>query len=78
MIRSVQANSPHKVTPCDTFGLPFPIELTEPCPVDLNRLSARVLALRLSDLDALTLPLFELLTLQLREGSKHGQPDSLS
>ena len=32
-----------------------------------------VFALCLSDLDALTLSLFELFTLQLREGSKYGR-----
>ena len=66
-------HSPHKVPACDALGLPFPIELPEPRPVGGDRLSARVLALSLSDLDALTLSLFELLTLQLREGSKNGQ-----
>lgn len=55
------------------LGSPFPIELTEPRPVGGDRLSHGVLALSLSDLDALTLSLFELLTLQLREGSEHGQ-----
>ena len=55
------------------LGSPFPIELTEPRPVGGDRLSPGVLALSLSDLDALTLSLFELLTLQLREGSEHGQ-----
>lgn len=55
------------------LGSPFPIELTEPRPVGGDRLSPGVLALSLSDLDALTLSLFELFTLQLREGSKHGQ-----
>ena len=55
------------------LGSPFPIELTEPRPVGGDRLSPGVLALSLSDLDALTLSLFELLTLQLREGSEHCQ-----
>lgn len=70
---SRQAHSPHKVTPCDTLGLPFPIKLTEPRPVDFDSLPPHVLSLRLSNLDALMLSLFELLTLQLREGSEHGQ-----
>lgn len=70
---SRQAHSPNKVTLCDTLELPFPIKLTEPRPVDLNGLPSCVFALCLSDLDALTLSLFELLTLQLREGSEHGQ-----
>nr|DAQ20777.1 MAG TPA: hypothetical protein [Caudoviricetes sp.] len=35
---SRQTHSPHKVTPCDTLGLPFPIKLTEPRPVDFDRL----------------------------------------
>ena len=47
------------------LGLPFSIKLTEPRPVDLNGLPSCVFALCLSDLDALTLSLFELLTLQL-------------
>ena len=55
------------------LGSPFPIELTEPRPVGGDRLSPGVLALSLSDLDALTLSLFELLTLQLREGSEQVQ-----
>ena len=70
---SRQAHSPHKVTPCDTLGLPFPIKLTEPRPVDFNGLSACVLALCFGDLDALTLSLFELFSLKLRECSEHGQ-----
>ena len=70
---SRQSHSPHKISARDVLGLPFPIELPEPRPVDLNRLPSRVLSLSLSDLDALTLTLFELLTLQLRERSKHGQ-----
>ena len=49
-----QAHSSHKVAPCDTLGLPFPLKQTELRPVDLDRLSAHVLALSLSDLDALT------------------------
>ena len=68
-----QAHFPHKVTPCDTLGLPFPIELPEPRPVYFNRLSPGVLALSLSSLDVLTLSLFELFTLQLRERCEHGQ-----
>ena len=66
-IKSVcrQAHSPHKVPACDALGLPFPIELTKPRPVDFDRLPSRVLSLRLSDFDALTLSLFELFTLQL-------------
>ena len=36
---SRQADSSHKVTPCDTLGLPFPIELPEPRPVDFDRLA---------------------------------------
>ena len=59
-----QAHFPHKVTPCDTLGLPFPIELPKPRPVYFNGLSARVLALYLSNFDAFTLSLFELFTLQ--------------
>ena len=55
------------------LGSPFPIELTEPRPVGGDRLSPGVLALCLSDLDALTLSLFELLTLQLRESCEYGQ-----
>ena len=58
-------DSPHKVPARDVLGSPFPIELTEPRPVGGDRLSPGVLALSLSDLDALTLSLFELLTLQL-------------
>lgn len=42
---SRQAHSPHKVPACDALGLPFPIELPEPRPVDLNGLPSRVLAL---------------------------------
>ena len=57
---SRQAHSPHKVTPCDTLGLPFPIKLTEPYPVDGGGLSARVLAMCLDDFDVLTLSMFEL------------------
>ena len=67
------ANRSAQVPACDALGLPFPIKLTEPRPVDLNGLPSCVFALCLSDLDALTLSLFELFTLQLREGSKHGQ-----
>ena len=48
-----QAHSPHKVTPCDALGLPFPIKLTEPRPVDRGGLSACVLALCFGNLDAL-------------------------
>ena len=70
---SRQSHSPHKVPARDALGLPFPIELPEPYPVDLNRLSARVFALIFSDLDALTLSLFELFTLQLRESCEHGE-----
>ena len=70
---SRQAHSPHKVTPRDAFGLPFPIELPEPRPVDFNGLSACVLALCFGDLDALTLSLFELFSFKLRECSEHGQ-----
>ena len=55
---SRQAHSPHKVPARDILRLPFPIELPELRPVDFNRLSALVLALCLSDLDALTLSLF--------------------
>ena len=73
-------HSPHKVPTCDVLGSPFPIELPEPRPVDWYRLSARVLApgnvprkFPLSDLDALTLSLFELFTLQLRESCEHGE-----
>ena len=47
--------------------------LPELRPVDFNRLSALVLALCLSDLNALTLSLFELFTLQLRESCEYGQ-----
>ena len=60
-----QSHSPHKVPARDAPCSPFPIELTKPRPVDLNRLSAYVLALCFGDLDALTLSLFELFTLQL-------------
>ena len=66
-------HSPHKISACDVLRSPFPIELPEPRPVGGDRLSPGVLALCLSDLDALTLSLFELFTLQLREGSEHGQ-----
>lgn len=55
------------------LGSPFPIERFKFRPVDRDRLSPCVLALCLSDLDALMLTEFELFTLQLREGSKHGQ-----
>ena len=58
-------HSPHKVPARNVLLLPFPIELPEPRPVGGDRLSPGVLALSLSDLDALTLSLFELLTLQL-------------
>ena len=58
-----QAHSPHKIPACDVLRLPFPIELPEPRPVGGDRFPSRVLALSLSDLDALTLSLFELLTL---------------
>ena len=68
-----QAHSSHKVPACDVLGFPFPIETAELRPVDRNRISAHVLALCLSDLDALTLSLFELLTFKLREGGEHGQ-----
>ena len=70
---SRQAHSPHKVTPCDALGLPFPIELPEPRPVDFDRLPPCILALCLSNLNALTLTLFELFTLQLRESCEHGE-----
>ena len=60
---SRQSHSPHKVPACDVFGFPFPIELSELRPVDFNRLSACVLAQCFGNLDALTLSLFELLTL---------------
>ena len=70
---SRQAHSPHKVPACDALGLPFPIELPEPRPIDLHGLSSCVLALCFGDLDALTLSLFKLFTLQLREGCEHGQ-----
>ena len=70
---SRQAHSPHKVPARDALGLPFPIELPEPRPVNFNGFSARVLALHFGYLNALTLSLFKLLTLQLREGGKHGK-----
>ena len=70
---SRQAHSPHKVPACDVLRLPFPIKLPEPRPVGGDRFPSRVLALCLSDLDALTLPLFQLFTLQLREGGEHSQ-----
>lgn len=70
---SRQVHSPHKVPARDILRLPFPIKLTEPCPVDFNGFPSRVLALCLGDLDTLTLSLFELFTLQLREGSKDGK-----
>ena len=66
-------HSTHKTPACDVLRSPFPIELPEHCPVGGERFPSRVLVLSLSDLDALTLSLFELLTLQLREGSEHGQ-----
>ena len=50
---SRQAHSPHKIPARDVLGLPFPIELPELRPVDWGGLSALVLALCLSDLDAL-------------------------
>ena len=68
-----QAHSTHKVPACDVLRFPFPIELTELHPVDRDRLSACILALCLCNLNTLTLSLFELLTLQLRQGGKHGQ-----
>ena len=70
---SRQAHSPHKVSACDVLRLPFPIKLTEPRPVNLNGFSACILALRFSNLDALTLSLFELFSFKLRECSEHGQ-----
>ena len=66
-------HSPHKISARDVLCSPFPIELPEPHPVGGDRLSPGVLALCLSDLDALTLSLFELLTLQLRESCEHGE-----
>ena len=66
-------HSTHKIPACDVLRLPFPIELPEPRPVGGDRFPSRVLALCLSDLDALTLSLFELLSFKLREGSKHGE-----
>ena len=66
-----QAHSPHKIPACDTLGLPSPIEPAEFIPINRDRLPACILALCLSNLDTLTLSLFELFTLQLREGSKH-------
>ena len=70
---SRQAHSPHKVSARDVLHSPFPIELPKPRPVGGDRFPSRVLALSLSDFDALTLLLFELLTLQLRESCEHGQ-----
>ena len=70
---SRQAHFPHKIPARDALGFPFPIEPVEFIPINRDRLSARVFALCLSDLTALTLSLFELLTLQLREGSEHGE-----
>ena len=70
---SRQVHSPHKVPACAALGLPFSIKLTKPRPVDFDRLSACVLALCFGDLDAFTLSLFELFTLQLRECGKHSQ-----
>lgn len=70
---SRQAHFPHKIPARDALGFPFPIEPVEFIPINRDRLSARVFALCLCDLDALTLSLFELFTLQLREGSEHGQ-----
>ena len=58
---SCQAHSTHKVPACDVFRFPFPIEPAEFLPINRDRLSACILALCLSDLDALTLSLFELL-----------------
>ena len=46
-------HSPHKISPCDVLGSPFPIELPEPRPVGGDRFPSRVLALCLSNLDAL-------------------------
>ena len=66
-------HSPHKVPASDVLRSPFPIELPEPRPVGGERFPSRVLALCFGDLDTLTLSLFELLTLQLREGGEHGQ-----
>ena len=71
-------HSPHKVPACDALGSPFLIELPEPRPVGGDRLSPGVLALSLSDIDALTLSLFELLTLQLRQGGKNRQNELAS
>ena len=68
-----QPHSPHKIPARDALGLPFPIQVAEFIPIYRDRLSACVLTLCFSDLDALTLPLFELLTFQLRESSKYGQ-----
>ena len=59
-------HSTHKVPACNVLCSPFPIELPEPRPVGGDRFPSHVLALSLSDLDALTLSLFELLTLQER------------
>ena len=58
-------HSTHKVSACDVLGFPFPVELFKLHPVGRDRLSACVFALCLSNLDTLTLTLFELLTLQL-------------
>ena len=55
------------------LGSPFPIELPEPHPVGGDRLSPGVLALSLSNLDALTLSLFKWFSFKLRECSEHGQ-----
>ena len=68
-----QAHSPHKIPACNVLCFPFPIELTELCPVNRDRLPACILALCLSDFNALSLSLFELLSFKLRQGSEHGQ-----
>ena len=76
---SRQAHSPHKVTPCDTLGLPFPIKLTEPRPVDLNGLPAvylpDALAISMPSRCRCSLNLFKAscITHQLRECCKHVQ-----
>ena len=53
--------------------LPFTIKFAKFIPINRDRLSDRVLALCLSDLYALTLSLFKLLSFKLREGGEHGK-----
>ena len=68
-----QPHSSHKIPDCNALGLPFPIQFAEFIPIYRDRLSARVLALSLCNLNALTLTLFELLTFRLRERRENRQ-----